>query len=82
MIVVEGNNYKQCNFENISSCRRNYKENFSCYTQLALRSELTLQLCVVACHWWYTSNANLNKAVTRGPTQDPVAQMLLDQSVM
>ena len=27
---------------------------------------LTLQLFVVSCHCWY--NANLNKAVTRGPT--------------
>jgi len=24
MTVVGGNNYKQCNFENISACRRNY----------------------------------------------------------
>jgi len=33
MTVVEGNNYKQCNFENSSACRRNYKENSSGYTQ-------------------------------------------------
>jgi len=31
--VVGGNNYKQCNFENISACRRNYKENSSVYAQ-------------------------------------------------
>jgi len=33
MTVVGGNNYKQCNFENISACRRNYKENSSGYSQ-------------------------------------------------
>ena len=32
MNVVEGNNYKQCNFENISACRQNYTENSSGYT--------------------------------------------------
>jgi len=34
MTVVGGNDYyrpKQCNFENISACRRNYKENSSGY---------------------------------------------------
>src|SRR6218665_236530 len=31
-----------------------------------MRCELNLQLCVVAYQWWY--NANLNKAVFRGPT--------------
>src|SRR6218665_3509 len=29
MTVVGGNNYKQCNFEDISACRRNFKENSS-----------------------------------------------------
>ena len=51
MIVVGGNNYKQCNFENISACRRNYKENSNGYTEKTIRWELNLQLCVVACHW-------------------------------
>jgi len=56
MIVVGGNNYKQCNFENISACRRNYKENSNGYTEKTIRWELNLQLCVVACHWWYNAN--------------------------
>jgi len=50
LVALEGNtNYKQCNFENISACRRNCKENSSGDSWC----ELNLQLCVVACHWWY-----------------------------
>jgi len=30
-MTVVGGNYKQYNFENISACRRNYKENSSGY---------------------------------------------------
>ena len=33
MTVVGGNNYKQCNFENIPAFRRNHKETSSDYTQ-------------------------------------------------
>jgi len=44
LTVVGGNTYKQCNFENIPACRRNYKENSSGYTHRPRLSGVSL-LC-------------------------------------
>ena len=43
---------------------------------------LICNFCVYALVAWHLYNANLNKAVIWRPTYTPVAQMLLDQSVI